>query len=116
MRILRKARALMDLEDIAEYIGRSNPKAALRFLDPRTRLLIIKDFRTFRRDPAQWAQVVIFSGLLTLYFANIRNLFAADIPAGYQNGISLLNLLATALPMVEKIFAFIAAFTFIAVK
>jgi ABC-2 type transport system permease protein len=71
--------------------------AALCFLDPRLRLLIIKDFRTFRRDPAQWAQVLIFAGLLTLYFGNIRNLFAGDIPPGYQNSISLLNLLATAL-------------------
>ena len=71
--------------------------AGLRFLDPRTRLLIIKDFRTFRRDPAQWAQVLIFTGLLTLYFGNIRNLFASDIPTAYQNGISLLNLVATAL-------------------
>jgi ABC-2 type transport system permease protein len=69
----------------------------LRFLDPRMRLLIIKDFRTFRRDPAQWAQVLVFTGLLTLYFANIRNLFVADIPTAYQNGVSLLNLLATAL-------------------
>jgi toxin ParE1/3/4 len=33
MRILRRARALMDLDEIAEYIGRSNPRAALRFLD-----------------------------------------------------------------------------------
>jgi ABC-2 type transport system permease protein len=71
--------------------------AMLRFIDPRMRLLIIKDFRTFRRDPAQWAQVLIFTGLLTLYFANIRNLFAADIPTSYQNGVSLLNLMATAL-------------------
>jgi ABC-2 type transport system permease protein len=71
--------------------------STLRFLDPRMRLLIVKDFRTFRRDPAQWAQVLIFTGLLTVYFVNIRNLFAADIPAGYQNGVSLLNLLATAL-------------------
>src|SRR5262249_34557905 len=45
----------------------------------------------------QWAQVLIFTGLLTVYFANIRNLFTHDIPLGYQNGISLLNLLATAL-------------------
>jgi ABC-2 type transport system permease protein len=71
--------------------------AGLGFLDPRTRLLIVKDFRTFRRDPAQWAQVLIFTGLLTVYFANTRNLFTHDIPLGYQNGISLLNLLATAL-------------------
>jgi ABC-2 type transport system permease protein len=61
------------------------------------RLLIIKDFRTFRRDPAQWAQVLIFTGLLGLYFGNIRRMFLDDISPLYQNGISLLNLLATAL-------------------
>jgi len=32
MRVLRRARALMDLDEIAEYIGQSNPKAALRIL------------------------------------------------------------------------------------
>lgn len=69
----------------------------LRFLDPQLRLLIVKDFRTFRRDPAQWAQVLIFTGLLGLYFSNIRRMFLDDIGPLYQNGISLLNLLATAL-------------------
>src|SRR5262249_10165938 len=29
----------------------------LAFLDNQTRVLMMKDFRTFRRDPAQWAQV-----------------------------------------------------------
>src|SRR5205823_8169452 len=43
---------------------------SLFFLDPQTRLLIVKDFRTFRRDPAQWLQVVIFLGLGVLYFSN----------------------------------------------
>jgi ABC-2 type transport system permease protein len=67
------------------------------FLDGRTRLLIVKDFRTFRRDPAQWAQVLIFTGLLSLYFLNIRRLhFDQDIGWAYQNSISLLNLTATA--------------------
>ena len=33
MRVVQRARALMDLDEIAEYIGQSNPKAALRFLD-----------------------------------------------------------------------------------
>src|SRR5205823_12698681 len=69
----------------------------LPFLDPQTRLLIVKDFRTFRRDPAQWAQVLLFSALMTLYFINIRRLFVREISPGYQNGISLLNLTATAL-------------------
>jgi ABC-2 type transport system permease protein len=68
----------------------------LFFLDPRTRLLIIKDFRTFRRDPAQWAQVIIFLGLGVLYFANMRRFYEQDIGRSFKNGISLLTLLATA--------------------
>jgi ABC-2 type transport system permease protein len=71
--------------------------AALFFLDPQTRLLIVKDFRTFRRDPAQWAQIVLFTGLLILYFANTRNFYQEDVARAYQNGISLLNLASTAL-------------------
>lgn len=67
------------------------------FLDPQTRLLIIKDFRTFRRDPAQWAQIAIFTGLLTLYFAITRRFYQEDISRPYQNGISLLNLVSVAL-------------------
>src|SRR5262249_48976673 len=71
----------------------------LFFIPPGTRLLIVKDFRTFRRDPQQWGQVLLFTGLLALYFTNIRRLFVHDIPWGYQNGISLLNLAAIALLM-----------------
>jgi ABC-2 type transport system permease protein len=68
----------------------------LFFLDPQTRLLIIKDFRTFRRDPAQWAQILIFLGLGVLYFANMRRFYEQDIGRSFKNGISLLTLLATA--------------------
>jgi ABC-2 type transport system permease protein len=68
----------------------------LGFLDPQTRLLIVKDFRTFRRDPAQWVQILIFTGLLSLYFLNIRRLYIEEISWVYQNNISLLNLCATA--------------------
>ena len=38
------------------------------------RLLILKDLRTFRRDPAQWSQFLIFFGLLAFYFLNIPRL------------------------------------------
>jgi ABC-2 type transport system permease protein len=69
------------------------------FLDPQTRLLIVKDFRTFRRDPAQWAQVGILSGLLVLYFVNTRRFWQEQFSRPYQNGISLLNLIAVALLM-----------------
>jgi ABC-2 type transport system permease protein len=69
------------------------------FLDPQTRLLIIKDFRTFRRDPAQWAQVVIFLGLASLYFFNMRRFYEQDLGRGFKNGISLLTLTATSFLM-----------------
>jgi ABC-2 type transport system permease protein len=66
--------------------------ATVGFLDPQTRLLIVKDFRTFRREPAQWAQILIFSGLLILYFTNVRRLVITQVEWVYQNGLSLLNL------------------------
>jgi ABC-2 type transport system permease protein len=68
------------------------------FLSPQTRLLIIKDFRTFRRDPAQWAQVIIFTAIMILYFANMRQFFQGEF-GRYQNGISQANLACTALLM-----------------
>ncbi|HEX5271669.1 MAG TPA: hypothetical protein VFW33_14325, partial [Gemmataceae bacterium] len=67
------------------------------FLDPQTRLLIVKDFRTFRREPSQWAQILIFSGLLTLYFTNMRRLMLSSVEPVYQNALSLLNLATTGL-------------------
>jgi ABC-2 type transport system permease protein len=70
--------------------------ALTAFLHPQTRLLIIKDFRTFRRDPAQWVQVLLFAGLLAFYTANTRQFYQEDIGRRFQYGISLLNLTATA--------------------
>ncbi|MBM4073257.1 MAG: hypothetical protein FJ271_30695 [Planctomycetes bacterium] len=67
----------------------------LFFLDAPTRLMIVKDFRTFRRDPAQWAQVVIFICLIVLYFSNVKWFYEQEIGKPFQNGISLLNLVAT---------------------
>ncbi len=70
--------------------------AVLFFVHPRTRLLIIKDFRTFRRDPQQWGQILAFCGLMLLYFTNIRR-FVENISSTYQSGISFMNLCAVAL-------------------
>ena len=71
--------------------------ALLFAVNARTRLLIIKDFRTFRRDPQQWAQILIFSGLMVLYFTNIRRMFPGDLDWTFQNIISMLDLCAIAL-------------------
>jgi len=70
--------------------------ATLFFVRPGTRLLLIKDFRTFRRDPQQWGQILAFCGLMLLYFTNIRR-FVEDVSGTYQNSISFLNLCAVAL-------------------
>ncbi|TWU27275.1 putative ABC transporter permease subunit [Bythopirellula polymerisocia] len=68
----------------------------LLWLLPReTQLLIIKDFRMFRRDPVQWSQFLIFFGLLMLYFANIDRFrqHRQDINVlAWVNIVSFLNL------------------------
>jgi ABC-2 type transport system permease protein len=71
--------------------------ATLPFIDPRTRLLIVKDFRTFRRDPQQWGQVLIFSLLMVLYATNIRRMSENFMGWKFLNAISLLNLAVIAL-------------------
>ncbi len=69
------------------------------YLDPKTRLLVVKDFRSFRREPAQVAQLAVFAGLMLLCVINIRQFFGSDLPVVNQSAVSLLNLLATGLLM-----------------
>ena len=70
---------------------------AFFFIARPIRLLILKDLRTFRRDPAQWSQFLIFFGLLAFYFVNIRRL-SYDVQSPYwRNLVSFLNLAVTAL-------------------
>jgi ABC-2 type transport system permease protein len=67
------------------------------FLPRPIRLLILKDLRTFRRDPAQWSQFLIFFGLLVLYFLSIRRIGYDTQSPYWRNLISFLNLGVTAL-------------------
>ena len=61
--------------------------------------LVLKDARVFWRDPAQWTQVAIFFGLLTIYVLNLRNV-AYDFQSPFWNTmISYLNLTACALTL-----------------
>ena len=53
---------------------RASSTALFFFLPHPIRLLILKDLRTFLRDPAQWSQFLIFFGLLAFYFLNIPRL------------------------------------------
>ncbi len=67
------------------------------FVPRPIRLMILKDLRTFRRDPAQWSQFLIFFGLLAFYFLNIRRLGYGNQNAYWRNLLSFLNLAVTAL-------------------
>ena len=64
------------------------------FLHPQTRLLIVKDFRAFRRDPAQLWQILILLGLALFYFSYMRRFYQRDLGRNFQNGISILTLAA----------------------
>lgn len=50
-------------------------ESRLTFLKPPYRALIVKDAKTFWRDPAQWSQLIILFGLVFLYVAHLRSAF-----------------------------------------
>ncbi len=84
---------------------RPRPRAYERLLArlpglPRDmRLLVVKDIKSFVRDPVQWSQALLFFGLLAVYIVNLRRL-SYDIESPYwQNLISFLNLAATSLTL-----------------
>ncbi len=66
---------------------------------PATRAMMVKDIRTFLRDPAQWSQGLIFFGLLALYFANLRTLRYHQLPDGLRSAIAFLNMFSLATVM-----------------
>jgi len=67
----------------------------------RQRYLVIKDIRTFCRDPVQWSQALIFFGLLGVYLLNMRSrIFGYHLLEPYwKNLVSFLNLTATSLTL-----------------
>lgn len=73
--------------------------ALLFFLRPRLRLLVLKDMKTFRRDPVQWSQCLLFFGMLALYIMNIPRLGFTHIGPYWHNLVSVLNLGATCMTL-----------------
>jgi ABC-2 type transport system permease protein len=67
------------------------------YLDKRTRVLVVKDFRTFRRDPTQWVVLTIFGLLMLLGASNFRQYYSADLAVMDKYAISLMNLSGTAI-------------------
>ncbi|MBI3313163.1 MAG: hypothetical protein HYZ83_02885 [Candidatus Omnitrophica bacterium] len=54
-----------------------------------------KDLKTFARDPAEWSQLIIFFGLLLLYFANLKNLEFHVLKSFWKNLVFVLNTVGT---------------------
>jgi ABC-2 type transport system permease protein len=72
---------------------------ALAFLPLRLRLLVVKDLKTFLRDPSQWSQFLLFFGLLGLYILNLPRFGVASLQVYWQSMIANLNLCATCLTL-----------------
>ncbi|MDQ7781141.1 MAG: hypothetical protein RDV41_15710, partial [Planctomycetota bacterium] len=86
-----------------EFTGDGLLERAIRSLT-RTRgrlvsLIVVKDWKAFVRDPAQWSQFLIFFGLLGVYFFNLRTLRYHIQFSIWKNSVSFLNLGATVLTL-----------------
>jgi ABC-2 type transport system permease protein len=68
----------------------------LYWLAPDTRALAVKDLRMFWRDTTQWAQCVMFFGLLGAYIINLRNFTQHLTSPFWINAVAFLNLGACA--------------------
>lgn len=67
------------------------------FFPSPTRALLIKDLKTFFREPAQWLQAVILFGLLTIYILNIKKMPRNVYQPFWKSMITFFNLGATSL-------------------
>jgi ABC-2 type transport system permease protein len=70
--------------------------AALQRLPHDVRGLVLKDLRSFLRDPLQWSQALIFFGLLALYFSSFRSFRYNQLPEVWRNLIVFLNIFSVA--------------------
>ncbi len=71
----------------------------LFFVKPGVRYIVIKDVKSFVRDPVYWTQFLIFFGLLAIYFLNLRTFSYEERDVFWKNVIAQMNLLATSLTL-----------------
>jgi len=72
---------------------------ALSSLPRNASAMVLKDIRTFLRDPMQWSQALIFFGLLALYFVNLRTFRYHLLPDRWRNTIAFLNVFSVSAVM-----------------
>ena len=70
--------------------------AKIPFVPADTRALAVKDLRMFWRDTTQWAQSVMFFGLLGVYIINLRNFTHQLASPFWIHAVAFLNLGACA--------------------
>ncbi|MEI6514709.1 MAG: hypothetical protein WCO77_01920, partial [bacterium] len=82
---------------------RNRPEELLGWLDRLLTILphdirgmVMKDIRSFLRDPLQWSQALIFFGLLALYFSSFRSFHYNEMPPVWRNLIVFLNIFSVA--------------------
>ncbi|OWK45287.1 putative ABC transporter permease subunit [Fimbriiglobus ruber] len=81
--------------------------ALVFYLDKPTRILVVKDFRTFRRDPTQWALLFIFGGMMLLGATNLRQFYRNDLVAVDKYVVSLMNVAGTSVLLCAGLSRFI---------
>ncbi len=62
------------------------------YLPARMKTMMLKDLRSFTRDPTQWTQMVIMMGLLVIYALNLRRLPTDLGSPGMRALVAFLNL------------------------
>lgn len=74
-------------------------RAATAFLPRELHELVLKDAKTFLRDPSQWSQFAVFFGLLALYVVNLPAIGWTEMELRWHSLITLLNLGAASLTL-----------------
>lgn len=79
----------------------------LFFLSPETRCFLLKDIKSFCRDPIQWNQALVFFGILAVYFGNLQGLYYHNYSYRWRMFIAFLNVAATTLVMASLAIRFV---------
>lgn len=65
--------------------------------DSSLAIVVVKDVKSFLRDVTQWSQFAVFTGLLAVYFFNIRALGYDNTIPEFRNLVAQMNLFACCL-------------------
>jgi ABC-2 type transport system permease protein len=77
------------------------------FLKEKSRSFLVKDIKIFLRDPIQWSQVLIFFGILAVYFGNLQGFYYHTFSYKWRIFIAFLNISATNLVVTSLAIRFV---------